>query len=149
VRETSQARLQEIRQRAEAATEGQRREIRRVTMGCTCPSTQRAGYQARRLNVGESLALAALMAEEARRVSVHERIPYNEPQTWYFTFGFAHEHAGHYVRVEGMGGDEAREAMFAAFGREWGFQYDDAGWFKHGVSQAERYGLTELGMRWQ
>lgn len=27
-----------------------------------------AGYRARRLNMGESLALAALMAEEARRV---------------------------------------------------------------------------------
>lgn len=29
-----------------------------------------AGYRARRLNMGESLALAALMAEEARRVRV-------------------------------------------------------------------------------
>jgi hypothetical protein len=29
---------------------------------------KRAGSRARRLNIGESLALAALMAEEARRV---------------------------------------------------------------------------------
>lgn len=29
---------------------------------------KRAGYRARRLSMGESLALAALMAEEARRV---------------------------------------------------------------------------------
>lgn len=33
-------------------------------------SPKNAGYRARRLNMGESLALAALMAEEARRVRV-------------------------------------------------------------------------------
>jgi hypothetical protein len=40
----------------------------RATIEAILGNPKRAGYQARRLNVGESLALAALMAEEARRV---------------------------------------------------------------------------------
>ena len=68
----------------------------------------------------------------------------NERQTWYFTFGFSHEHPNRYVVIENATYDEARRQMFAAFGRKWAFQYDHAGWFKHGVSQAEKYSLTEL-----
>ena len=44
----------------------------RATIEEICGNPKRAGYRARRLNVGESLALAALMAEEARRVT---RVP--------------------------------------------------------------------------
>lgn len=76
--------------------------------------------------------------------SVVERVPYEESQTWYFTFGSAHKHANRFVVVEGVGGSEARDRMFETFGREWGFQYDEVDWFKHGVSQAEKYGLEEL-----
>jgi hypothetical protein len=76
----------------------------------------------------------------------NERVPYDEPQTWYFTFGFAHPHAGTFVRIENAPGDAAREQMFARFGRDWGFQYDDAAWHKHGISQAEKYGLIEIAL---
>lgn len=34
--------------------------------------------------------------------------------------------------------------MLATFGREWAFQYNEADWHKHGVSQAEKYGLAEI-----
>lgn len=73
-----------------------------------------------------------------------ERIPYDEPQTWYFTFGSDHQHPNGYIRFDGFGGSEAREAMVARFGRAWAFQYDAHDWFKHGVSQAEKYRLTEV-----
>ena len=42
----------------------------RAAIGRIVGNPKRAGYRARRLNMGESLALAALMAEEARRVRV-------------------------------------------------------------------------------
>lgn len=40
----------------------------RATIESICGDPKRAGSRARRLNMGESLALAACMAEEARRV---------------------------------------------------------------------------------
>jgi hypothetical protein len=40
----------------------------RSTIEAIIGNPKNAGYRARRLNMGESLALAALMAEEARRV---------------------------------------------------------------------------------
>ena len=40
----------------------------RVTIESIIGNPKHAGYRARRLNMGESLALAALMAEEANRV---------------------------------------------------------------------------------
>ena len=40
----------------------------RVAKELILGNPKRAGYRARRLNTGEALALAALMAEEARRV---------------------------------------------------------------------------------
>ncbi len=74
-----------------------------------------------------------------------ERLPYEEPQTWYFTFQLGDPvFAGKFYVIEGVGGSEARDRMFEVFGREWGFQYDAHDWFKHGVSQAEKYGLTEV-----
>jgi hypothetical protein len=74
-----------------------------------------------------------------------ERIPYDQPQTWYFTFGVGDEmHAGQFYVIEGVGGAEARDRMNEIFDRKWAFQYDEADWFKHGVSQAEKYGLTEI-----
>lgn len=42
----------------------------RAAIESICGNTKNAGSQARRLNMGESLALAALMAEEANRVRV-------------------------------------------------------------------------------
>lgn len=73
-----------------------------------------------------------------------QRIPYDLPQTWYFTFGFSQPNARCYYVVREATGDQARERMFELFGREWGFQYDEVAWFKHGVSQAEQYDLTEV-----
>lgn len=66
------------------------------------------------------------------------------PQAWYFTFGAAHEHADRFLVVRGATFEEAREVMIRWFGTRWAFQYDEAAWHKHGVSQAERYGLVEL-----
>jgi len=73
-----------------------------------------------------------------------ERVPYDEPQTWWFTFGFAHAHPNGYVVVEDATGDEARELMTHVYGREWGFQYDAHDWFRDGISQEEKYGLHEV-----
>jgi hypothetical protein len=64
-------------------------------------------------------------------------------QRFYFTFGAAHQFANRFVVIEGTW-DSAREEMFRCFGREWGFQYDEAGWVRDGVTQEERYGLEEL-----
>lgn len=72
------------------------------------------------------------------------RIPYDEPQTWYFTFGLNHAHPNGYVQFEDVGGSEARSLMVAAFGTAWAFQYDAADWFEDGVSQAEKYHLRRI-----
>jgi hypothetical protein len=77
-------------------------------------------------------------------MSAVERIPYNEPQTWYFTFGSGQPNANRFFVVRDATCDEARDKMFHTFGKEWGFQYDDTDWHTHGVSQAEQYGLTEI-----
>lgn len=65
-------------------------------------------------------------------------------QTWYFTFGWGQQHANRFFVVKDATYEQARERMFNAFGREWGFQYDEAQWVRDGVSQAEEYGLTEI-----
>lgn len=70
--------------------------------------------------------------------------PDGEAQTWFFTFGFNHPQTGRYIVIRNADVNEARDKMFAAFGREWGFQYDWDDWHKGGVSQAEKYGLTEM-----
>lgn len=70
---------------------------------------------------------------------------WNERQTWWFTFGAAHGHPDGFFVVEDATGDEARELMLATFGRDWAFQYDEGQWWKHGVSQEEKYGLHEIG----
>lgn len=73
-----------------------------------------------------------------------ERVPYDQPQAWYFTFGYAHAHPNSYYVIEGLPGDAARDRMIEVFGRQWAFQYDAHDWFKHGVSLAEKYGLQEV-----
>lgn len=65
-------------------------------------------------------------------------------QTWYFTFGVGQSNAGRFYKVDDATYEEARERMLRLFGREWAFQYDDEDWHKHGVSQAEKYGLVEI-----
>jgi hypothetical protein len=65
-------------------------------------------------------------------------------QRWYFTFGVGQPNAGRYYVVDEATFAEARERMFAVFGREWAFQYDDADWHKGGVSQADKWHLTEI-----
>jgi hypothetical protein len=65
-------------------------------------------------------------------------------QTWYFTFGIGQPFAGRYFVVQDATYEEARERMVHAFGRNWGFQYDEAEWFRDGLSQAEQYNLTEI-----
>lgn len=65
-------------------------------------------------------------------------------ETWYFTFGFDHQHTGRFVVIEDATYDEARDRMFAAFGREWGFQYDESQWHRNGVSQEQKWRLKRL-----
>lgn len=48
-------------------------------------------------------------------------------QWWYFTFGCGQKHAGHYVKFFGRY-YEAREKMFATFGKQWAFQYSEDEW---------------------
>lgn len=67
-----------------------------------------------------------------------------ERQTWYFTFGSAHPHAGKFLVIDDATYEEAREQMLARFARDWAFQYDEAGWHRNGISQAEKYGLERL-----
>lgn len=51
----------------------------------------------------------------------------DEPQWYYFTFGFGQENAGHYVKIYGTYG-EAREKMFERYGSKWAFQYSEEQW---------------------
>jgi len=67
----------------------------------------------------------------------------DQPQTWYFTFGFEHRHprtnaplANCYTTVYGTI-DETRAHMLSIFGNKWAFQYASAE--RAGV---ERYNLT-------
>lgn len=62
-------------------------------------------------------------------------------QWWYFTFGCGQKHAGHYVKFFGRY-YEAREKMFATFGKQWAFQYSEEEW----NAWAER--CRKDGMEW-
>lgn len=79
-------------------------------------------------------------------IVARERIPSDVPQTWYFTFGVGVDqpNRNRYFVVEDATYEEARERMNNVFDRQWAFQYDEADWFKHGISQAEKYGLTRI-----
>lgn len=65
-------------------------------------------------------------------------------QRFYFTFGFSHRHHNRFVVIDAVDWEAARGEMLARYGREWGFQYDDSMWIKDGVSQEDRFSLTEL-----
>lgn len=68
-----------------------------------------------------------------------------ERKTWYFTFGIGHPmFADRYVVFHDLTSAEARARMMQSFGRQWAFQYDDELWHECGISQADKYGLTEL-----
>lgn len=67
-------------------------------------------------------------------------------QDWYFTFGYDHAHAGEplrnrYVRIHGTC-DSTRDAMFAAFGNRWAFQYPA----NVKAERIDAFGMTEIGM---
>lgn len=65
--------------------------------------------------------------------------------TWVFTFGSGQKNAGHFVRISGTA-DEAREEMFARYGKEWAFQYSEDEW-SDWCERAKTYGVpieTEL-----
>lgn len=64
--------------------------------------------------------------------------------TWYFTFGGNQPNANRFYVVRDATFDEARTRMVEVFGREWGFQYDEEGWHRDGISQQERWGLVEI-----
>ena len=80
------------------------------------------------------------MAIENGKVDVMAK---EKRQDYYFTFCMSHANCGRYVKIHGTFG-EAREKMFAKFGKSWAFQYSTELWFSDGVSQADEYGLTEL-----
>ena len=52
----------------------------------------------------------------------------NDPNgVWYCTFGCGQKHAGHYVKIKGTF-EDAREEMFARYGKEWCLQYSEKQW---------------------
>lgn len=59
---------------------------------------------------------------------------------YYFTFGCSSENGRKYVKILAESWDAARDIMFNHYGKQWGFQYDEAGF----AGQIEEYGLTEL-----
>ena len=64
----------------------------------------------------------------------------DEPQWYYFTFGFGQKNAGYYVKIYGTYG-EAREKMFERYGSEWAFQYTEEQW-KTWERRCIREGMT-------
>jgi hypothetical protein len=71
--------------------------------------------------------------------------PAEEPQDWYFTFGYDHRHPitgksldRSYVRVHGTC-DSTRLDVLAVFGRAWSSQYQTD-------AQVKKYNLTEVAM---
>lgn len=66
-------------------------------------------------------------------------------QRWYFTF--MEKQTGlhdKYIVFEGTHA-EARQSMFNHYGDQWAFQYPEEQWVdEDGVTQAEKYGLTEI-----
>lgn len=75
-----------------------------------------------------------------------------EQQTrpFFFTFGVGMYYAKRFVVIHAATREQARQAMFAMYGREWAFDYDEAGWrsprggLGDAKDQAEAYGYTEL-----
>lgn len=64
-------------------------------------------------------------------------------ERYYFTFGMGQPNQNCYHVIVGTY-DEAREKMNERFNRVWGFQYSEGEWMENGISQAERYNLTEI-----
>jgi hypothetical protein len=66
-----------------------------------------------------------------------------DEQEYYFTWGFGQGHDNCFIKIYGTY-DSARAEMARRFGTKWAFQYGESGWFKDGISQQQRYGLTEI-----
>lgn len=74
--------------------------------------------------------------------------PAEESQDWFFTFGYDHTHPttganlrNSYVRIHGTC-DSTRDAMFAAFGNRWAFQYSA----DKKATRIDEFGMTEVAM---
>jgi hypothetical protein len=74
--------------------------------------------------------------------------PVEQPQDWFFTFGYDHTHPDtgerlhkSYVRIHGTC-DSTRDAMFAAFSNRWAFQYSSAA----KADRIDKHGMTEVAM---
>jgi hypothetical protein len=67
---------------------------------------------------------------------------------YYFTFGCGQQHAGHYIIIEADTVEQARQQMFAKFGRKWSMCYTEQEW-KVVEDQSRQIGYpleTELKM---
>jgi len=66
-------------------------------------------------------------------------------QTFYFTFGSGQTYEGCFILIEALTREEARTKMFDMFEDKWSMQYEEEEWVdRNGVSQEERYCLTEI-----
>jgi len=63
---------------------------------------------------------------------------------YYFTFCQRLPTKNCFIVFESDNYYDARKQMVERFGSEWAFQYDENEWVEDGISQQERYNLTEL-----
>ena len=62
-----------------------------------------------------------------------------QPQNWYFTFGFSHAYPKGYVKINGTF-SETRQKMFSKFEDKWSMQYTENKF----IPQIERFDLKEI-----
>lgn len=66
-----------------------------------------------------------------------------QPQNWYFTFGFGQPHANCFIVFFGTK-EATRKRMIEAFGQKWSMQYSEEKWIIDGVSQESKYRLKRI-----
>ena len=64
---------------------------------------------------------------------------------FYFTFGCGQPYVNGYHVIEANGWHSARDEMVRRFEKRWSMQYTEAEWTRNGITQAEEYGLHEVG----
>lgn len=65
-------------------------------------------------------------------------------QNYYFTFGYGHLLAGHYIMLRGTY-EKTRAAIIEQFGTKWSMQYTREEWYdKNDISQEERWGYKQI-----
>ena len=66
-------------------------------------------------------------------------------ETYYFTFGFGQAYPNCFTIIAAKSYGDARDKMFAKYGREWASQYSKKEWFdKKGISQEKKFNLKQI-----